>query len=987
MVENISESSLIKSLNSLILINLKNEKMKNIRQGYFLQKTGIIVFTLLFFNLAEAQQQLIEVSGIIKNTDTQKGINTVKVQVENTQDTALTDQQGNFKIRTRVKIPFRIVINKEGFISQTVEILSLSNKIAIELNPQNAIIDEVVISASRVPEKVLRSPIAIEKIDIRAIRESPAASFYETLENVKGLQLLTSSLTLKIPNSRGFNSPNNFRFMQLVDGVDVQSATLGVPLGNAIGPTELDIQSMEVTPGAASALYGMNAINGLASLQTKDPFTTEGLSVYFRGGVNHVDNVNHKISSLGESAIRFAKALNKNLAVKVNASYFSGVDWISNNQTDQNANPLITANPNFPLTNNPAEDLWNKYGDERNNRVAVKVDYNGKPTTFNVSRTGYLEKDLISPEVKNIKFDAGLYYRFGDQWRASYVYRYGLLDGTFQRGNKIRLQNATVQNHKVELTGKELTFRAYVSIENTGDSYNLKPLADNLDLTNLSNTNWKNIFQSALQNNINSGVNLNDAFILARREADKNRVVPGTYAFEQLKNTIIGINNWDSANGGVAGAPATGGAKLEQKSRFYQGELTYDLSRFVKIFNVLAGIDYRLYSITPDGNNFVDFDRPVKERNTPLANGTFGKDVIYQKYGVFAQVTKLFFDDKLKLNAALRVDRNPEFEAKLNPRISIVYSPVNQHNFRASFQNGYRFPSLFEALSFVNNGNVRRVGGLSKVNEGLGYLDNSYTLASIDKFTSAVNADVDGGKTPTQAALDNKNLLLVANLQKLQPEKINSFEVGYKSVFFNNKLVLDWDFYYNIYEGFLGQVEVAVPKNGKVGSESAVLDMIDRSKQDRYRVYTNSNNTYKSYGTSLGIRYNIVKNYNVNANVSYNDLASNTNSDLFITSFNTPKWMVNVSIGNREIVKNIGFTIVARWQNKFLWESPLASGNIPAYYTVDAQATWKLPEINANVKIGATNLLNRRYFQYAAGPEIGGLYYLAFTYDLKLSSK
>jgi elongation factor P--beta-lysine ligase len=87
--------------------------------------------------------------------------------------------------------------------------------------------------------------------------------------------------------------------------------------------------------------------------------------------------------------------------------------------------------------------------------------------------------------------------------------------------NKIRLQNATVQNHKVELTGKELTFRAYVSIENTGDSYNLKPLADNLDLTNLSNTNWKNIFQTTLQNSINTGINLNDAFIIARREADK----------------------------------------------------------------------------------------------------------------------------------------------------------------------------------------------------------------------------------------------------------------------------------------------------------------------------------------------------------------------------------------------------------------------------------------------------------------------------------
>ncbi|MGC5744909.1 TonB-dependent receptor [Chryseobacterium sp. NFX27] len=957
--------------------------MKFIHHPHFKQKIHLILFTLSFAGLVQAQQ-LIEVSGMIRHTDSQKGIAGANIRVEHTQETAITDQDGNFRLRTRVKIPFRIVIAKEGFATQTTEILSLSSKIAVELNPQNTIINEVVISASRVPEKILRSPIAIEKIDIKTIRESPAASFYETLENVKGLQLLTSSLTLKVPNSRGFNSPNNFRFMQLVDGVDVQSATLGVPLGNAIGPTELDIQSMEITPGAASALYGMNAVNGLASLQTKDPFTSEGISLYFRGGVNHVDHVNHKTAALGESAVRIAKVFNKNFAVKINASYFSGVDWISDNRTDQNPNSLMTANPNFSLASNPAEDLWNKYGDERNNRTSVKVNYNGKPTTFNISRTGYDEKDLISPEVKNVKFDAGLYYRFGDQWRTSYVYRYGLLDGTFQRGNKIRLQNATVQNHKVELTGKELTFRAYMSIENTGDSYNLKPLADNLDLTHLSNGNWKNIFQTVLQDRLNSGVNLNDAFILARREADKNRAVPGTAAFEQLKNTIIGINNWDSANSGIAGAPATGGAKLEQKSRFYQGEITYDFTRLVKVFNLLVGADYRLYSITPDGNNFVDFDRPVSDRNIPLSDGTFGSNVIYQKYGAFAQFTKVFFGDQLKVNLALRADRNPEFETKLNPRVSVVYSPVNQHNFRVSVQNGYRFPSLFEALSFVNNGNVRRVGGLLKANEGLGYLENSYTLASIDQFISAVNKDIDGGFNQNQAAMKNRNLLTAANLPRLQPEKVTSFEIGYKSALFSSRLVIDWDFYYNVYEGFLGQVEVAVPKNENIGSDNAVLAMLDRTKQDRYRVYTNSTSKYKSLGTSLGIRYNLVKNYNVNVNVSYNDLVSTNTSDLFITAFNTPKWAVNLSVGNREIIKNIGFTIAARWQDGFLWESPLASGNIPAYYTIDAQATWRIPEIKASVKIGATNLLNRRYLQYAAGPEIGGLYYLAFTYDLKL---
>ena len=56
------------------------------------------------------------------------------------------------------------------------------------------------------------------------------------------------------------------------------------------------------------------------------------------------------------------------------------------------------------------------------------------------------------------------------------------MDGVFQRGNKIRLDNVVVQNHHLELKGNNYVIRSYVSLENTGDSYNVKPLADNMDL-------------------------------------------------------------------------------------------------------------------------------------------------------------------------------------------------------------------------------------------------------------------------------------------------------------------------------------------------------------------------------------------------------------------------------------------------------------------------------------------------------------------------
>jgi len=781
--------------------------------------------------------------------------------------------------------------------------------------------------------------------------------------------------------------------MQLVDGVDMQAATLGVPLGNAIGPTELDIQTVEVIPGAASALYGMNAINGLATLTTKSPFTYQGLSLYAKGGVNHVDGIDHDPSLLQEYALRYAKAFGDRFAFKVNFDYLHGTDWVSNNKTDQNPNNLNTANPSFPelngAGNNPAYDAWNKYGDESNNAITLNgVDYEGKKQTFIVRRTGYWEKDLVHPDVDNLKFDGSLYFKINKKTELSYGYRYGKMDGVFQRGNKIQLDNVVVQNHKLELKGEHFLLRTYMMIEGTGDSYNVKPLADNLDLNNGTNSQWGAKFKTALQTELNGGTDLATAMQIARSAADKGRVEPGTPAFDALKDSIIRINNWDIGSV-VSGAPKTGGAWLKQQSHTYHAEGQWDLTEHVKVFNLLIGGDARIYEVIPDGNNFVDFSRPVGERNTPLPDGSFGKNVYYKKYGGFAQVTKTFFQERLKLFGSLRYDYNPEFEGKWNPRIAAVYTLSEKHNFRFSYQNGFRFPALFEALSFVNNGNVRRVGGLKYINEGLGYLDNSYTLASVNNFNAAVNKDVTNGLNQNDAALKNRDLLSVTNLPPTRPERVNSFEIGYKAVILDNKIFIDIDAYHNVYDGFLGQVEVSVPSRGPVGSDSAVIDMLasNRAKQTRYRVFTNAKNKYTTYGSSLGITYNFYKKYSVSGNVSFNTIEANKTSDVFVTGFNTPKWAVNMAFGNREVVKNLGYNIVWRWQDSYLWESPLATGHVPAYQTIDAQLTYRVPNLKTTLKLGGSNILNNRYYQYAAGPTIGGLYYLAVTVDGLFSGK
>lgn len=935
-----------------------------------------------------------------------EGLAGVTVRIKNTTKATASDSAGRFSLVINQKLPFTVMISSMGFASQEIEIKNTSDQLQVQLTTQTYIASEVVVTASRVPEKILRSPVAIEKLDLRALKETPAASFYDALGNVKGVQLTTSSLTFKVPNTRGFNIPNNFRFMQLVDGIDMQAATLGVPLGNAIGPTELDIQSIEITPGAASALYGMNAINGMANLITRNPFNSQGLSVFHRAGINHVDGKDHAPGLLTETAIRYAKTLGKKFAFKINLGYLRGTDWISDTRFDQNPNTVITANPSYPSlngANNIAFDGWNKYGDDLlagSNAVSLTgLTIDGQPNkTLTVARTGYWEKDLVDPKVDNLKLDLALHYRFSPGMELIYSYRIGKMDGVFQRGNKVKLDNVIVQNHQLEVKGRHFTIKTYLSKENTGDSYNVKPLADNLDLyTGGSAAVWGTKYKNALNTfaadhgGALTSDNLAAANAYARQQADMGRAEPGTERFNTVKDSIIRINNWDIRSAAIPNAPVTGGAALQQKSNLYHIEGQWDLSYITQVVNLLAGADARVYELIPDGNNFVDFSRPIAERNTALKDGSFGKNTYYKKLGVFVQLSKTLLQDKLKLTASLRVDNNPAFPTRVTPRFAAVYTANERHHFRFTFQQGYRYPALFEALSYVNNGRVKRVGMLPLINEGLGYMENSYTQASVALFNAAVKT---AGNTDA-AALANRSLLQPANLPQGRPEGIRSLELGYKSVLFDNKLIMDADAYVNVYDGFLGQVQVFVPIAATIGSDAAVIAMLDRNRdattasgtyaasmgQERYRVYTNAKNRYTSYGSSLGLTWQWYKTYAFSGNLNYNSLSGTTGPDLFVTGFNTPAWTSNLSFGNRTVTKHVGFNVVWKWQDAFEWESPLVTGPVPAINTLDAQLTLRLPKVKSTLKIGGTNLLNNRHYQYAGGPVIGALYYTAITWD------
>jgi len=822
-------------------------------------------------------------------------------------------------------------------------------------------LDEVMVSASRFPEKIMQSPVSIEKVLHGYLTHNAAFSFFDALENIKGVQMITPSLGFRILNTRGFANTTNVRFVQMVDGMDIQSPHIGSPIGNSLGPSDLDIDNVEILPGVASALYGMNTVNGLANFSTRDPFLSPGFSIQQKTAVMHVDDPDSPAKLFSETALRYAAVVSPKLAFKFNAGFIKGYDWIANNYTD--LNPNANASTNLLGPDNPAMDPVNSYGNESSNRRNLVLQ--GK--NYVVARTGYLEREVVDYSLQNIKADAGFYYKISPKSTLSYLFHVAYLNTVYQRANRFTLQDYFLQQHGVQYHSKTIQAKVYFNHEITGDSYNLRSMAENIDRSFKPDNKWFADYTTGFNTAFQSGAEVADAHRQARTFADAGRYEPGTAAYNQALEKLQQVNNWDS------------GAALKVRASFIQGEMQWNLGESLLSnlkkntgLETLIGFDHRTYFVNPDGNYFIN---PAKgeEYNT----------IKYSKTGGFISITKRFLDDKLKLGGILRTDKNDYFEVLFSPRVSVVYSPVPGHNFRTSYQGGYRYPILFEAYSNVNSGGVKRVGGLPVMSNGI--FENAWLQPSITAFQRAVLNDINSGMAKNAAIEKNKLLLKKNPYDYIEPERVNSFEVGYKGLFAKGRVLAEGDFYLSQYHALIAQANMNVPNTSI--ADSIPYYLYERTKQSAYRMWTNSQTIIENYGFSVALTGQLVKGYIARANTTYTKLHKSKDEDGLEDGFNTPDWVVNLSLSNANIHKSIGAAISYKWQNSFFWRSFVVSGPVPAFATLDAYISYTFPEPHIKLKIGGNNLLNHYYYSILGGPQIGGLYYMAITYNGNLPGK
>lgn len=210
-----------------------------------------------------------------------------------------------------------------------------------------------------------------------------------------------------------------------------------------------------------------------------------------------------------------------------------------------------------------------------------------------------------------------------------------------------------------------------------------------------------------------------------------------------------------------------------------------------------------------------------------------------------------------------------------------------------------------------------------------------------------------------------------------EPEKLRSYELGYRGLVLRKNIYIDADFYYNRYKSFIGQVEANIPKTNL--QDSIPFYLFDKKLQDRYRLWTNSKTVVFNYGGSVGLKYNLPFGYKFAGKVTYSILDKKTSNDGLEDGFNTPKWITNISVGNPLAFKSIGFNVTYKWQSNFYWQSFLVNGNLPSFSTTDAQINYTLINLPVVIKVGGSNIFNRRYNSFLGGPQIGGFYYASIT--------
>ncbi|MBK8426302.1 MAG: TonB-dependent receptor [Lewinellaceae bacterium] len=880
---------------------------------------------------------------------------------------AVTNYEGEFSLKVDV-FPATLRISYTGYATQELNV-SNADRVNVRMSASSIIITEAVVRGQRIDDKQKAAPLTVENLDAIAIKETAAVSFYNGLGNLKGVDMTTASLGFTVINMRGFNSTSPVRSLQIIDGVDNQAPGLNFSLGNFLGSSELDVNKVDLVVGASSAFYGPNAFNGVISMESKNPFVHRGLSVSLKTGERN----------LLEGAFRYADAIKNKaghpvFAYKFNLFALRADDWVADNY-----DPITEAEGNQVFSvagQNPGG--WNAvniYGDEYAGRFVST--YDARAGLNNFHRQGYKEVDVVDYDTKNVKAGVAFHFRLNpakefDSPELIVASNYGTGTTVYQGDNRFSLRGIQFYQNRIELRQKDKFFvRLYSTNEDAGRSYD--PYFTSLKMLEASKTNqqWQqdyefwwvrndlgNVFnkmkaagygppdnfEALLQWQQDNAATLTGYHQQAQAHANlansvSNTVAffePGTARYDSLFDAITSRKNNSRENGTL----------FYDKSALYHAHGEYRFK--TKFLNEwVVGSNVRLYRPNSDGTIFSD---------------SLGTRIKNSEWGAYTGADKQV--GNFKFSATIRVDKNQNFDYLATPAASIVWTPRENNYLRVSFSSAIRNPTLTDQYLNLRVGPATLIGNLNG-------FDSLITLESFNQYRNNTTVPLD-----------------YLNIDPIRPEKVKTFELGYRTTLFK-RIYVDAGYYYNIYDDFIGyNIGLTLPfERILLFPPDTYISFPVFEKLKVYRVASNASQRVTSQGIAIGLNYYFLNYFMVQGNYSWNKL-NTADTDPIVPAFNTPEHKFNLGFSGRDIKtwgrNTFGFNINYKWIDNFTFEgSPQFTGLIPSYELLDAQVNMNFPKIHSTIKLGASNLLNNKQFQTYGGPRIGRMAYLSLVYDFR----
>lgn len=927
--------------------------------------TGLLLRNILFFLVLLPSTVIAQtITGTIRDSKSSEPIIGAVITIKGSNAGSTTDLDGKFELQTDLQPPFTVVITYVGYEPQELKVTDLSKGITVRLRSKEIELKGVEVTGSRISEKQKEAPLTVESMDIIAVKECPQISFYQALGSLKGVDLTTASLGFTVINTRGFNSTSPVRSLQLIDGVDNQSPGLNFSLGNFLGSPELDVLKVDLIAGASTAFYGPNAFNGVISIQTRSPFVKPGLEVSAKVGER----------SLMETSVRWAqvfkdKAGKDRFGYKLNLFYMQAYDWEATNMDP-------TPNSYNGVDNPGGYDAVNRYGDEdltgANNATSLsqQAQYPGLMRWY---RDGYVEKDMVDYNSNNLKLGGAFHYKTKKENELILASNFGTGTTVYQGDNRYSLRDVLFFQNRIEYRKENKFFiRAYATNEDAGNSYDAVFSAILLQNAAKDDAQWSRDYRNYwVYNNIQARAqNLpgfpplqfpydtaqanrvlaeysdtvqawhdgargyaNYGYLLAE---NNSRFLPGTAAFDSAFNAITSRKTFKE-----------GGSGFYDRSALYHIQGEY---KFTPAFmDIVTGGNYRMYRPNSEGTIFSD---------------TTDERITNYEYGIYVGLEKRLLDDKLKINLTGRLDKNQNFDYLFSPALSAVYSFNEKHLIRFSFSSAIRNPTLQDQYLYYNVGRAILLGNIN------GY-DSLVTVSSLQSYANSPSL--------------NTALLSYFNVDPVKPERVRTFEIGYRATLLKN-LFMDAGYYISFYRDFIGY---------KIGADLEFDPTFTNRLTDVqfYRIAANAVDQVVTNGINIGLNYYLGKYYAITGNYSYNYLDRRGSTDPLIPAFNTPTNKFNLGFNGRDIdallfndkvhIRNFGFAVNYKWVEGFTFEgSPQFTGYVPTYDLVDAQVNYRYPKIHTTFKLGATNLFNNKAYQVYGGPQVGRLAYFSVLVEL-----